>query len=179
MKSMQQQQNDARSFLAGAAPELIPWMLTEHSNFHPIFADMTARLLRFGSLSEKQIAFANRLIDEQQEREQNGGRTNREIQREAERALAQDCPSGRAQIEGEIIKIKQHESRYGFIWKMTVKDDRGFLVWSTIPSFLEGAHDPVLGYRGAQVGDRVKFAATITPSERDPKFGFAKRPARC
>ncbi len=27
-------------------------------------------------------------------------------------------------------------------------------------------------------GDRVRFTATLTPSDRDPKFGFYKRPSK-
>jgi hypothetical protein len=49
---------------------------------------------------------------------------------------------------------------------MAIKSDKGFRVWSTIPRAMATPE------RGA----RVAFVATLTPSNDDPQFGFAKRP---
>lgn len=48
---------------------------------------------------------------------------------------------------------------------MKVRDDRGFIVWGTVPS----AFDHEL------VGSKVKFSATVEASNDDPSFGFFKR----
>lgn len=74
---------------------------------------------------------------------------------------------GRQMIVGEVIKTEEKENDYGWRTVMTVKDDRGFLVWGTMPSGLD-----------AEKGDRVKFAGTVTKSDRDESFGFFKRPAK-
>jgi hypothetical protein len=51
---------------------------------------------------------------------------------------------------------------------MTVRDDRGFLVWGSVPAALGGIEQ----------GDRVQFNATVTKSDRDETFGFFKRPTK-
>lgn len=75
---------------------------------------------------------------------------------------AEPCPSGRVEIVGEIIKKSGYENDWGYRTTVTIRDDRGFLVWGTCN-------------RG-DVGERVKLRATVTPSDNDDKFGFYKRP---
>ncbi len=77
------------------------------------------------------------------------------------------APEGRVEIEGEIVHVKLQESHYGDTLKMLVKCD-GFRVWSTVPSSLEGEVK----------GRRVKFTATLTRSDKDESFAFAKRPVK-
>jgi hypothetical protein len=48
---------------------------------------------------------------------------------------------------------------------VTVKATEGYIVWVTVPSGMEAL-------RGAL----VSFKATLTPSDTDAKFAFAKRP---
>jgi hypothetical protein len=91
---------------------------------------------------------------------------------------------------------------------MLVKDDRGFKVWGSIPSCLQlfdievseeieadhverirnNGHDvkhvdgkwilTTQQQRSLDKGDRVRFTATVTPSNDDAKFGFYKRPTK-
>ena len=70
------------------------------------------------------------------------------------------------EITGEIVKVAVHENMYGESLKMTLKTPEGYLVWGTVPKALD---DP-------QRGDKVTLTATLTPSPKDPKFGFFKRP---
>lgn len=158
----------AVTFLEANAPELVEWTLSPAAEtVHPIFADISRKLVRYGSVSPAQIGFCRRLLREHMERQRNGGKTDAELAREAERAAAPDCPEGRYEITGEVLKVAEHESDFGIDWKMTVKDDRGFVVWMTVPGNLDVTR-----------GDRVAVTATVSRSDRDPKFGFGKRPSK-
>ena len=159
----------AEEFCQAHCPELAPWMLSPQAkDVHDIFADMARKLIRFGSLSDKQVGFARRLLQDHLERQKNGGKTDRQLQWDAEKAKAQDAPTGRAEIIGQVLKIEWRDTEYGPSLKMTVKDDRGFVVWTTCPAQLADA--------GPERGDRVRFWASLTPSDNDPKFAFGKRP---
>jgi hypothetical protein len=65
---------------------------------------------------------------------------------------------------------------------MLVEADAGFRVWSSVPSGLANIfvekEDGWQEYREVTVGERVAFTATLTPSEKDPAFAFAKRPTK-
>lgn len=91
--------------------------------------------------------------------------------RKAESA-ANPVPSGRETVTGRIISFKEVEDRYSYyggqIVKMLVEDDRGWRVFGTVPSALSGA----------ERGDRVTFTAALEASEKDPGFGFFKRPTK-
>ena len=97
------------------------------------------------------------------------GQTIAQKEREAERAAAKPCPTGRLQITGTVLSVKAQPSDYapgGEVLKMLVKTEEGWLAYGSVPSCLFGI----------ERGDRVRFKGTITPSERDNKFGFFKRP---
>jgi hypothetical protein len=167
---------------AEAEPELA-FMTTsaifdDEVEIHPILCDMGTRLQQYGSISEKQIAFAKKLLVEQQER--------RNL-REAEKAAAQPAPAGRQVVEGEVVMVRDYESDYGTTWKMMVKADGGFKVFVTVPRDLEpdsytgGDLDTPTSFV-AQVnalkGQRVRFTATLEPKADDPTFAIGKRPAK-
>ena len=46
-------------------------------------------------------------------------------------------------------------------------DDRGFLVWSTVPASINPC-----------IGDRVQFTSTIVQSDDDPMLAYASRPTK-
>lgn len=168
----------ANDFIQAQAPELADWLLSpEAEKVHPIFADLARKLIRFGSLSEKQVAFARRLLQEHFERLRNGGKSDRELAFEAEKAKAEDCPRGRVVVTGVVLKTEVRDTQFGVQLKFAVKDDRGFVVWSSIPSALQLIQCE--GFqRGLEKGERVTFTATLEPSEKDPKFGFGSRPSK-
>lgn len=100
-------------------------------------------------------------------------------QAKAERPSA-PCPTGRTVVEGTVIKVTWQDNDFGGRLVWTVADDAGYLVWGSVPSALNvttatGDEAPD-GYHG--VGARVRFTATLTRSDRDETFGFAKRPAK-
>jgi hypothetical protein len=89
-------------------------------------------------------------------------------EREAERLAATPVVEGRQQIVGEVLSTKWKENAYGGRLVMTVKDDRGFMVWGSVPSTLDNLDR----------GDRVSFTATVSVSDTDETFGFFKRPTK-
>ena len=94
--------------------------------------------------------------------------------REAEEAKAADFPAGRMVVTGTVLGMKEVLNEWGGNLKMLVKDDRGFKVWSTVPSGLFKYDWTVDECHGM----RVQFTATLEPSGDDPKFGFGSRPAK-
>lgn len=125
-----------------------------------IIADIYHRLVKWGNISDKQIAFLHKLVDQWNQAEEI------EAQRKAEAEAAEDVPTGqRIEVEGEVLTTRLDDTPYGPSWKMLIKGDTGWKVWSTIPRGLD-----------VSKGDRVGIRANITASNRDPKFGFAKRP---
>lgn len=169
----------AGKFVEEHCSEMAEWILTPSAEtVHPIFLDLARKLIRHGKLSEKQIDFARKLLREHFEKERNGGLTDRQIEIAKEREAAEPAPVGRVEIKGTVIKKPEYrENGFGESLKMVVKDDRGFAVWTTVPSSLELIEDGEF-QRGLDKGDRVKMTITLQPSDKDPKFAFGKRPAK-
>lgn len=128
-----------------------------------ILRDMNAKLHRYGFLSSKQIEFALKLHSEAQ------ARVAEFRKQSAERAALADSgvrvPEGRVEIEGVIVSTKQVTTAYGDAVKCTILLPTGAKVWGTLPE-----------RAGSDRGHRVKFVATVKPSDDDPTFGFYKRP---
>ena len=114
----------------------------------------------------------------------------RAAERAAEREAAEDCPTGRVQVSGVVIKTEVRDSQFGTQYKMTVKTDGGWIAWGSIPSALQLIEEKIdhpadehggawteTQQRAVERGERVTFTATVSPSGTDPKFGFYKRPS--
>ena len=151
--------------------ELGPHM--EEYGENDFLRDLLRKCVQYGSLSEKQLAAARKAMD----------RTMLfRAERLAEAATAADVPTGRIEVTGEIMSIKDK----GWGPKMIVKHADGWKVWGSVPSSLTEAvayrsqwvgEMPSIAHEATvAVGDTVKFTATITASDDDPKFGFFKRP---
>jgi len=123
--------------------------------------DMVEKLIKYGSLPEKQVAFMKVLVTRMPER----ARIERE--RAAEAAAAAECPTGRVIVHGTVLTTKVVDSMYGSQFKMLVKDTTGFKVWCTIP-------DTWLAE--TVKGATVRFKVTVSPTKDDIKFGFGTRP---
>jgi hypothetical protein len=165
----------AAKFVQDHAPGLSVMLTAQAHDVHPIFADMAGKLVRYGSLSDKQVEFALKLLKEHCERHANGGKTDREVAWQREKDMAEDCPTGRVQVIGTVLKTELKENQFGTTLKMALKSDKGFVVWVTVPDNL-AIFDVGEYQRGLAKGDRVALTATLTPSTNDPKFGFGKRP---
>ena len=130
--------------------------------------DMVSKLVRYGSISDNALGYLRILLGKIPERVQRNA--EREAKRKAEKEAAAPCPTGRVKIEGIVLKVEERENPYdrfggGVRTVMTVKANEGYVVWGSVPS-------------GAVVEKdcKITFVATVTPSENDSKFGFAKRP---
>ncbi|RLF30279.1 MAG: hypothetical protein DRN14_00035 [Thermoplasmata archaeon] len=127
---------------------------------HPILADMWNRLNQYGTLTEKQIKFAKKLIEQVKNPE-----PAEEIQEPSESA-----PEGKVTVTGEVLAIKAKEGYFNeTVWKMMVRSEAGWRVWCTIPQAISC---------DVRVGDMIQFTATLTRSDRDKYFAFGKRPSR-
>ena len=92
-----------------------------------------------------------------------------------------------ATVEGLVVKAQEREDpyakggagRWGRPYKVaiTVRDDRGFVVWGHAPEVLHALDTPE-GRRDIEKGDRVRFVANLEAKKSDPYFGFFKRPRK-
>jgi hypothetical protein len=142
---------------------------TDHTAYAGILGDLLRTLESKGALSVKQIELAERLIREDYEEQAKTEAVDAE--RAAEVAAALPVPTGRIEVEGEVLTVKdyenEHNPRGGLIFKMLVLGDDGWKVWGTVPRSISPDR-----------GDRVKFTATVKPKEGDETFGYYSRPSK-
>jgi hypothetical protein len=150
------------------ACEALDWA---KSGFSRTGSDLLEKLRRFGSLSDKQISFLISLYQKDTANRQSATST---------------APTGRASVEGTILSAKEVSFGSGsdekFKYKVVVDIGGGVKVWGSSKG--EWYNHAILGKtaHGDSVapvkGQRVKFTATFEPSEKDPLFGFFKRPSK-
>jgi hypothetical protein len=124
--------------------------------------DIVGKLVKYGSVSPKQTDFIGKLL------KQIADRPIVEAQRQAEADAAGPVPTGRVQMTGTVLSVKQVEGRAfsyhddGVRTKLLIKLENGSKVY---------------GNRFANIdkGDNVTFTATVEASKTDAKFGFYKR----
>lgn len=151
-------------------PEAIEALDWAKTGLNRVASDLLEKLRRYGSLSDKQVSF---LI----------GIHQRDL---ANRASATaTAPTGRASVEGTILSVKtsQAQGKYGkFKFAVLVDIGGGVKVWGKAKG--EWSHHAILGATPIgdapfqKKGDKVKFTATFEPSQKDPLFGFFKRPSK-
>jgi len=127
--------------------------------------DIVGKLIRYGSISEKQEAFLRKLL------ERINGWGAEQARREAEVEAAAPAPSGRVTVTGKILSVKDQDSDFGVTFKLLLQATEGYKVWATVPGALwqnRSAED----LRGLTITIKV----TLTPSPSDTKFAFGKRP---
>lgn len=127
--------------------------------------DIVWKLVKYGSISEKQEEFLKKLLEKIAERP--ALEAKRLAEKAAEKPIPEELLEGRHTVTGEILAERYDDTPFGTMHKMLLKEDRGFKLWGTMPSALS-----------AGKGDRVKFDAAIEVSHDDPKFGFYSRPTK-
>jgi len=142
-------------------PIVVSILNSELVNTNDFLADIKHKLNRYGNLSDRQgaavIVCAIKSFWYQQKVEKS----------RLEDAGVPDVVAGNGvKISGEVISIKWRDSQWGMTLKMTVRDDRGFKVWGSVPRALGEL----------PVGAHVEFVANVVQSDDNPKFGFFKRP---
>ena len=159
------------------ARQVLDWMLEQEGTF----GDNMRRIAESRTVGAKWFGFIayapTGLITHQQEAQA------RKIEEQV-KAEALPVPLGKVIIEGQVAKIKTIYNDYGSTDKMRVVSDDGWAVWGSIPKSISGTlvededHWNGCYFENAvEVGDRVRFVATIEASD-DPAFGFFKRPTK-
>lgn len=146
-------------------PEILAHLRDFAADGNEFYADLLRKLPRYGFLTPGQIAAVERNMAKDHARR--ADRAAREAERAAEIVVPVACGDG-IEICGVIVSTKWHEDGFGGKLVMTVRDDRGFRVWGSVPRAISDA----------EAGDHITFVANITASDRDPGFGFFKRPRR-
>lgn len=139
--------------------------------------DIAYKFRRYTEMSPRQLEAALKAIDRDAER------AARTAEREAAAAKLVEqgvkAPTGKQTVEGVIVSVQEREGYMGgtTTWKMVVRTDEGWSVWSTVPAAID-----VDWSKGETMEDlkgrRIRFNATLEPSDRDPLFAFAKRPTK-
>lgn len=132
-----------------------------------IITDIVGKLVRYGSVSDKQLSFVRSLLDKIVRR------AELEADRAAQYEAAAPLPvfTGRVTLVGTVLAIKEPSeddtSRFPAT-KLLIQHADGWKVWGTRPAALDGV----------QKGDVVEMVCTISKSDRDGKFGFYSRPSK-
>jgi hypothetical protein len=127
---------------------------------HEILSDMWHKLVKYGSLSEKQVDLAKKLIDRL--------KTPRPDY-EDEPKPTKHVPEGRVVVTGLVLGTKVKDTGYGEQLKMLLRSDDGaWKCWGTVPRAL----------RSPEKGAHVQFTAKLTRSSNDAYFGFFSRPTK-
>lgn len=129
-----------------------------------VWNDMIRSARRYGVLTDRQLAFANKLVTEVED-------FLEYVEKEAETAAPVPVTDERLEVTGTVLSTRWQDGyAYGDrVFKMLVKDDRGFKVWGTVPRSL--------GY-DLERGTKVRFTAAVEQSNDDETFGFFKRPTK-
>ena len=130
-------------------------------------ADFAAKLNKYGSLSDRQVAFALKLAHQA---------TAQALPTPEEQHVS--APTGRVDFVGQVVSVKSHDSDWGTQYKMTVKvvtPAGAWLCWLTVPT---GLFDDLaklnLNVHDLK-GKTVDVRATLTPGN-ESFFAFGKRP---
>lgn len=127
--------------------------------------DIVSRLVRWGNISPGQTNYLRILID------RIANRSQREAKWAAERAAAPPVPvtTDRVAITGTILTVRDPDEWSRFPQrKILLAADAGWKVWGSLPSSLSNARR----------GDKVRFEAYLSRSDKDEKFGFFNRPSK-
>ena len=124
--------------------------------------NIVGKLVKYGNISEKQIVFVRNLLTKITQR------PIIDAQRKAEADAAGPVPTGRVQMTGTVLMVKEYDKpRFHYndsdtVTKVLIRLENG---------------SKVMGARFANVekGQTVTFVASVSASKDDPKFGFFKR----
>lgn len=126
-------------------------------------ADMRDKLTKYGSLSDKQVAFAlslaKKLTDE------TGDNTSK------------PAPTGRVEVTGEVTGIKEFDWGFGMTVTVGGLFDSRWKFWCAVPKNLyTHARRSVRGFNDGLKGREVTGKVTLTPG-REIDFAMGKRPS--
>lgn len=117
--------------------------------------DVLSKLDTYGYLTERQAAAVVTSLKRDEEF------AARKATEQAE--VKGDAPSGRCEVTGVILSLKQRDTDFGVVTKALVKLDNNSKVWFTANWDVER-------------GDTITVRATFEVSHDDKSFAFGKRP---
>jgi len=134
---------------------------------HRILNDMASKLAKWGDMSEGAVAFATKLLAD-------------------EDAPKETIEEGKRVISGTVIKVDYRETQWGAGYKISVKlDDGSGIIWGSIPAKVEDAARVLFNdahcagdFEDVIKGAAITFSSTITRSDKSTDFGFFKRPTK-
>lgn len=152
-------------------------------------------------LSEKQVEFAARLIDEGIMRQMSA--PIEEARKAAAEAAKVPAPEGRMFVTGTVVKAKRSETYFSYtattVRKLCIEVEPGWTLFVTCSRELEdlgyaaeeaelanGERDTIRRFQEDDewtkswwmVGRKVRMNVTIKPSDRDASQGFGTRPTK-
>jgi hypothetical protein len=128
--------------------------------------DMIQKLIKYGSLSEKQLNFMGSLMKRIAKAPEIAAA------RAAELEAAKPVPvvEGRIAVKAKVLSIKQPEEYDQFpSVKMLIQHADGWKLFGRVPAAVVNE---------IERGDEIEFMARIQVSDKDPKFGFINRPSK-
>jgi hypothetical protein len=143
--------------------KIVGEFLIENEEKHHIVKDMLNKLNKNFKLSRRQIAFARKLVRDEDERE------TRQAEREARIANTPDWENGRYEIEGKVLSCKWKDSDFGGSYKLLIELTDGRRCWGSAPQKLFDETEDVKGLT-------IKIKARFQASSDDTKFAFFSRP---
>lgn len=133
-----------------------------------IILDMERKLIRFRSLSEKQVALALKLANAIQ---------NPPPPKPEE--VKVPAPEGRQTFRGIVVGLRTQEGDWGDTTKITIKVETEagiWLAWGTLPDGIDIPEGYSMGEAGVR-GQTIELTGTLTRG-KDPHFAFYKRPTK-
>jgi hypothetical protein len=150
-------QQEAAAFLA---------TLGENGGGNAFLADMQRAMVRFGSLTEKQLAATLKFRDRREEW------AKADAERAEKLKNAPDAPDGRGTVTGEVKSCKLKDTQWGETYKMVVEGVTGNRVYCSVPATLLN-----LAIAETLVGQQVCITAEWKRSDDDSHFSFGSRPS--
>ena len=164
---------DLRAWLASdvATPEVRRALRTDHY----IIKDIRGKLIKWGSISEKQAALCVKITDDE---------ALKRAENDVKLDKAPVVTGEKREIEGVVVSAKSQDGwgRGQVNYKMTIKvreADGYWLAWGTVPSAM--FDDVPVGSNGqlqALKGCKVRLTGTFAVSDKDDGFTFYKRPTK-
>ena len=165
------------------------------SNQVDTLKNMVSKLKFNGALTEKQVNFAKKLVEDIKANDERIKKY--EAERKVEKAAfdkkvangeVKEVPNGRITSNFTIIATKWVENDFGGALKMLAESKDGYKVWCTCTDKIaKGIQDKYIDksdttprknriYRNPIKGDEFAMMVTLTQSKDDKFFGFGKRP---
>ena len=145
-----------------------------------------------GKMTPRQADAAARAVDRHEVREARRAEQAARVQAAVEAGVT--LPTGRVTITGEIVSIREQENPFSYnssTWKMVVASPEGWRVWMTCPDNLvsqamdeqyaaqtSAGSKTFVPWTQYLLGREVTVTVTISPSDKDPLFGFGKTPKK-